>query len=180
MRVQFGNMENKALFDSGGVCTTIHNSPANALVLSNKDSCYWRKPSGLQDLKAFPNDLIKIVSVIKITVKCGKWLDKEVRVTVVEDGHRSIIGRDLFLYLCFSVTQSRQVLNIDQNRCPIKQRIALDFRGLISRISKSHKHTVKSTGHKSLTPTHQKGRRIPINLQPVVKSFVPRFCHTYQ
>ena len=30
------------------------------------------------------------------------------------------------------------------------------------------KHSVKSTFHKQFTPTHQKGRQVPINLQPLV------------
>ena len=32
------------------------------------------------------------------------------------------------------------------------------------------KHTVKSTLHKYFTPTHQKGRRVPINLQLFVNT----------
>ena len=38
----------------------------------------------------------------------------------------------------------------------------------ITRIGKSLKHSVKSTFDKEFTPTHQKGRRVPINLQPLV------------
>ena len=138
-------------------------------MLSKKDS-YWTNQSGLQDLKPFSNDLSKIVTVINTPVKCSDWLAKDVRVTVVEDGHRLIMGRHLFVQLGFSLTQSRQVININQNCCPIKQRVAVEFPGLISRIGKSHKHTVKPTVHKSLTPTHQKGRRTPINLQRLVNA----------
>ena len=86
----------------------------------------------------------------------------------MEDGHRPIIGRDLFSKLGFSLTQLKQVANIDQNQCLIKKQIAFEFPGLITRIGKSLKHSVKSTFHKQFTPTHQKGRRIPINLQPLV------------
>ena len=42
------------------------------------------------------------------------------------------------------------------------------FPGLISRIGKSLKHSVKSIFHNNFTPTHQKGRRVPINLQLLV------------
>ena len=49
-----------------------------------------------------------------------------------------------------------------------KTKIAFDFLGLISRIGKALKHSDKSTLHKNFTPTHQKGCRIPINLQPLV------------
>ena len=93
-----------------------------------------------------------------------------VDVTVVEDGHRPIIGRDLFPKLGFSLTQSKQVANVDQNQYLIKKQIAFGFPGLISRIGKSLKHSVKSTFHKHFTPTQQKGCRVPINLQPVVNA----------
>ena len=32
------------------------------------------------------------------------------------------------------------------------------------------KHSVKFTFHKQFTPTHQKGRRVPINLQPLANA----------
>ena len=62
----------------------------------------------------------------------------------------------------------KQVANIDQNQCLIKKQIAFDFPELVTRIGKSLKHSVKSTFHKEVTLTHQKGRRVPINLQPLV------------
>ena len=37
-------------------------------------------------------------------------------------------------------------------------------------MGKSQNHTVNSTFHKNFTPTHQKRRRVPINLQPVVNA----------
>ena len=64
----------------------------------------------------------------------------------------------------------KQVANVDQNQRLIKEQIAFDFQGLISRIGKSRKHSVKSTFRKHFTPTHQKGRRVPINLQPLVNA----------
>ena len=93
-----------------------------------------------------------------------------VDVTVVEDGHRPIIGRDLFSKLGFSLTQWKHVANFDQNQCLIKKQIAFDFPGLITRIGKSFQHSVKSTFHKQFKPTHQKGRRVPINLLPLVNA----------
>ena len=104
--------------------------------------------------------------MIKTSIKCNDWVATGVNVTVVEDGHRPIIGRDLFPKLSFSLTQTKQVANVDKNQCLIKKQIALDFPGLISRIGKSLKNSVKSTFLKHFTPTHQKG--VPINLQPLV------------
>ena len=124
----------------------------------------------MHDLKIFSNDIIKIVGVIKTSIQCNDWIATGVNVTVVEDGHRPIIGGDLFSKLGFSLTQLKQVANINQNQCLIKKQIAFDFPGLITRIGKSLKHSVKSTFHKQFTPTHQKGRREQINLQPLVNA----------
>ena len=60
----------------------------------------------------------------------------------------------------------KQGANIDQNQCLIKKQIACHFPDLVTRISKSLKHSVKPTFHKEFTPAHQNGVRI--NLQPLV------------
>ena len=64
----------------------------------------------------------------------------------------------------------KQFANIDQNQCLIKKQIAFDFPGLIAKIGKFLKLSAKSTFHKQFLPTHQKGRRVPINLQPLFNS----------
>ena len=160
-----GNTQTKALVDSGNVCTIINKCLANTM-LSKCKGIFWVQTPEILDLKTFSTDLIKIIGVIKTSIKCNDWVDEDVNVTVVEDGQRPIIGRDLFLKLGFSLTQTKQV--VDQNQCLIKKQIAFDFPGLISRIRKSLKHSVKSTFHKQFTSTNQKGRRVPINLQPLV------------
>ena len=53
---------------------------------------------------------------------------------------------------------------VEQEYWPIKKQIAIDFPDLISRIGKSKVHRVRSKFHKNYTPSHQKGRRVPINL----------------
>ena len=131
---------------------------------------FWVQSPEMHDLKTFSNDLIKIIGVIKTSIKCNDWEASGVDVTVVDDGHRPIIGRDLFSKLGFFLTQLKQVANVDQNQCLIKKEIAFNFPGLISRICTSRTHSVISTFHKHLTPTHQKGRRVPTNLQPLVNA----------
>ena len=79
------------------------------------------------------------------SIKCNDWTATNVDVTVVEDDHRPIIGRDIFSKLGFSLTELKQVANIDQNQCLIKRQIAYDFPGLITRIGKSFKYSFKST-----------------------------------
>ena len=124
----------------------------------------------MNDLKTFSNDIIKVVGGINTSIQGNDWIAMGVDVTVVEDGHRPIIGPDLFSKLGFSLTQLKQVANINQNQCLIKQQIAFDFPGLITRIVNTLKHSVKSTFHKKFTHTYQKVRRVPINLQPLVNA----------
>ena len=139
------------------------------MVSACKES-YWVRSPEIHDLKIFSNDIIKFFGVINTSIKCNDWIATGVDVTVLEDGHRPIIGRDLFSKLGFSLTQLKKVANIDQDQCLTKKQIAFDFPILITRIGKSLKHSVKSTFHKQFTPTHQKGRRLLINLQPLVNS----------
>ena len=108
--------------------------------------------------------------MINTSVKCNDWMATGVAVTVVEDGHRPIIGRPLFSKLAFSLTQLKHVANFDQNQWLIKKQIAFDFPGLITRIGQPFQHSVKFTFHNQFKPTHQKGRRVPINLQPLVNA----------
>ena len=72
----------------------IYKSLANSVVLNNKKS-YWEKPSAIDELSTFSNDLTKIVRVIITTVKCIKWRGKDVQVTVLDKGHKQITGRSL-------------------------------------------------------------------------------------
>ena len=113
--------------DSGSVCTIINKSLANTVV-SECDRSYWVQSPELHDLKTFSNDIIKIIGVTNTSIRCNDWTATGVDVTVVEDGHRPIIGRDLFSKLDFSLTQLKQVANIDQNQCLIKKKIAFGFR----------------------------------------------------
>ena len=153
--------------DSGSVCTIVNKSLADTVV-SDCNESYWVESPEIHDLKTFSNDIIKIVGVFSTSIKCNDWIATGIDVTVVEDGHQPIIGPDLFPKLGLSVIQLKQVANIDQNQCPIKRQISFYFPDLITRAGKSLKHSVKSTFHNEFTPTHQKGRRVPINLQPLV------------
>ena len=83
------------------------------------------------------------------------------------DGHRPLLGRDLFPAPGLSIQQSnnqKTVNQVDHEYFPIKTQIATDFPDLISRIGKFKVHTVRSKFHRNYTPLHQKDRRVPINL----------------
>ena len=110
MHICIGNTETKALVDSGSVGTIINNS--------------------------YQTKIIKTIGVINTSVKCSNWAAVKVNVTVVEDGHTPIIGRYLFPQVWTFLTQTKQVSNVNRNKCLIKKQMAFDFPGLISRIGK--------------------------------------------
>ena len=79
----------------------------------------------------------------------------------------------MFDQLGLAVTQStlqkgNSVNNIASSE--FKEQIATKFPGLVSRIGRSKSHVAKSKFHKNFQARHQKGRRIPINLQDKVNT----------
>ena len=72
-----------------------------------------------------------------------------------------------FPALGLSIQQSNSLKTVNQvehEYGPIKKQIATEFPDLTSRIGKSKLHTVRPKVHKHYTPSHQKGRCVPINL----------------
>ena len=92
-----GNTKTEALVDSGSVGTIIIKSLANTVVSECKES-YWVQSPETDDLKTFSYDIIKIVGVIKTSIKGNDSIDTGIDVTVVEDGHwtRSLLKARLF------------------------------------------------------------------------------------
>ena len=64
--------------------------------------------------------------------------------------------------------RGKSINNIDDSTCKIKETIASHFPHLVSRIGLSKTHAVKSKFHQKYTAKHQRGRRVPSNLQPRV------------
>ena len=93
--------------------------------------------------------------------------------SVVADGLKSLIGRDLFDQLGLAVTQStfRKGNRVNNIASPeFKEQIAKTFPVLVSRIGRSESYVAKSKFHKDFQPRHQKCRRIPINLQDKINT----------
>ena len=65
--------------------------------------------------------------------------------------------------------EGNRVNNISSSS-EFKKQIAKTFPELISRIGRSKNHVAKFKFHKDFQPRHQKGRRVPINLQDKVKN----------
>ena len=66
------------------------------------------------------------------------------------------------------------VNNINYLECKIKETIAAHFPHLVSTIGLSKTHVAKSKYHQKFTAKHQRGRRVPINLQPRVAAELER------
>ena len=127
----------------------------------------WRKKP--LELKSFPNDIFETLGTLKTPVRCNDWKTHKTKFTVVADGFRPILGRDLFDLLGITISKKpcpNTEINNTETRCAIKKSLAKQFPELISRIGKSKHHTVNSKFHKNYRVTHQMVRKVPIHLQP--------------
>ena len=167
------------MIDFGSAISLITKTLANQ-ILRTTQSAKWITKREKRDLKTFSNDPIKVLGHLETTTAYNNWIDREAKLTVVEEGHNIIIGRDLFTSLVVAVVQKQQpdngkcVNNINKPICKIEETMAAQFPHLISRIGLSKTHVVKSKFHQKFTAKHQKGQCVPINLQPRVKADLER------
>ena len=161
-----GNTATNVLVDSGSVCTIINETLANSIIFQDSN-LKWIREAVPKQLKTFSNELIQKLGLLQTSIQSNNWYANPIEIQVVTDGHRSLLGRELFPALGLSIQQShsRKTVNqVEQEHCLIKKQIETDFPDLTSRIGKSKLHTVCSNFYKLFTPSHQKGRRVPINL----------------
>ena len=164
--VTFGNTATNVLVDLGSVCTIVNESLADSIVSQDSNS-KWIREANPKQLKTFFNEPIHTLGILQISIQSNNWYANPIEIQIVTDGHRPLLGRDLFpaLGLSNQQTNNQTTINqVEQEYCPIKKQIATDFPDLISRIGKSKVHVVRSKFHKNYTPLHQKGRRVPIKL----------------
>ena len=170
LSLTIGNTNCHLLLDSGSGCTIINISLAREIMLNCAQS--QRSEKRPLELKSFSNDIVQPLGTLKTPVKCDDWSIQKAKITVVADGFRPILGRDLFDQLGITISQKpcpqTEVNNIDPP-CAIKKPLAKKFPDSISRVGKSKNHTVNSKFHKNYRVIHQKGRKVPIHLQPKVK-----------
>ena len=161
----FGNTATNVLVDSGSVCTIINETLANS-INSRDSNSRWIREAVLKQLKVFSNELIQTLGILQTSIQSNNWYANPSEIQVVTDGHCSLLGKDLFPALGLSIQQSNSpntINQVEQEYCPINNQIATDFPDLTSRIDKSKLHTVRSKFRKHYTPSHQKGRRVPMN-----------------
>ena len=164
--VVFGKTATNVLVDSGSVCTIINETLTNSIISQDSYS-KWIREAVPEQLETFSNELIQTLGILQTSIQSNNWYANPIEVPLVTDGHRSLLCRDLFPALGISIQQSSSpntVNQVEQENCPIKKQIATDFPDLTSRIGKSNLRTLRLRFHKHYTPSHQKGRRVPINL----------------
>ena len=177
-KIQFGKVKANAMIDSGSVVSLITKTLANR-ILRTTPSANWITTKKKRELKTFSNEPIKVLD-LETTVTYNNWTCKEARLTIVEDGHKIIMGRDLFNSFGLAIVQQQQpkkgkcVSNFNNSTFKIKETIAAQFPHLVSRIGLSNTHVAKLKFHQKFTAKHQKGRCVPINLQPRVTAKLER------
>ena len=175
VEVQLGEIRALTMINSGSAVSIITETLADQIIRTTK-SAKWTDTKERRNLKTFSNEPIKVLGHLETTVTYNQWKDRAAMLTVVEDGHKNIIGRDLFTTLGLAVVQQQPengkcVNNINTSTCKIKE---TQFPHLVSRIGLSKTHVAISKFLQKFTAKHQKGRRVPINLQPRVSAELER------
>ena len=98
VEVQLGEDKAHAMIDSGSAVSLITKTLANQILRTTK-SAKWIDTKDRRNLKTFSNEPIKVLGHLETTVVYNNWKDRAAMLTVVEDGHKNIIGRDLFTTL---------------------------------------------------------------------------------
>ena len=125
-------------------------------IISQDSNAKWIREAVPKQLKTFSNELIRTLGVLQTSIQSNNWYANPIEIQVVTDGHRSLLGRDLFPALGLSLQQSNSpntVNLVEQEYCPIKKQTATNFPDLTSRIGKSKLHTVRSKFDKHYTPS---------------------------
>ena len=104
MTITIGNTECHLLLDSVSGCNIINMSLARETMLNCAQS-QWSEKKPLE-LKSFSNNIVETLETLKTPVRCIDWkIQKQKKITVVADGFRPILGRDLFDQLGTTISQ---------------------------------------------------------------------------
>ena len=172
MPIKIGNINTTLLVDSGSACSILNRSLASRVVQSSPRA-FWISEKVSPQLRTFSNEPIQVEGKIQCPITSKGWTSDSAIFTVVADGLKSLICRDLFDQLGLEVTQSTSQKSNRFNKISspdFKEKIAKTFPELISRIGRSKNQVAKSKFHNDFQPRHQKGGRIPVNLQEKVNN----------
>ena len=175
MPIKIGNISTTLLVDSGSACSILNRSFASQVVQGIPGALWIREKTSRQ-LRTISNEPIQVEGKIQCQITSNGWTCDSATFTVVADGFKSLIGRELFDQLGLAVTQStsqkgNRLNNISSPE--FKEQIAKTFPDQTSRIGRSINHVAKSNFRKDFQPRHQKARRIPIKLQEnLIKTYL--------
>ena len=126
-------------------------------------------------IKSFSNDIVETLGTLRTPVSCNDWKFQNSKTTLVADGFRHILGRDLFDQLGITISQ-KPCPNIEVNTvetpCAIKQSLAKEFPELFSKIGKSKHYTVNSKFHRIYRVTYQKGKNFRTKVKIELKKLL--------
>ena len=89
----------------------------------------WSEKKPLE-LKSFSNDIVETLGTLKTPVRCNDWKIQKAKITVVADGFRTILARDLFDQLGITISQKpcpKIEFNNIQTPCAVKKSLAKIF-----------------------------------------------------
>ena len=110
--IKIGNILTTLLVDSGSSCSILNRSLAIQVVKSSPHAV-WIHEKVSPQLRTFSNEPIHIKGKIQTPITSNGCTSNSATFTVVADGLKSLVGRDLFDHLGLAVTQSSSVQDED-------------------------------------------------------------------
>ena len=155
------------LVDSESVCSILNQS-ISLRVIKSSSNAFRLRENVKPRTRNFSNELIQIKGKIQTTVSSKGVTTRSCIFTDVADGLKLQIGCEWFdqlgLVVTYSPSQTSNQVKRYSPHSAFKERIALKFTNLISRIERSKNLVSKPKYHKVFQRRHQKGRRIRISL----------------
>ena len=105
MPIKSGNINTTLLVDSGSECSILNRSLALRVVQSSPRA-FWISEKVSPQFRIFSNEPIQVDGQIQSPITSEGWTCDSPTFTVVADGLKSLIGRDLVDQLGLAVTQS--------------------------------------------------------------------------
>ena len=151
MLIKTGNINNTLLVDTGSAFSILNRS-LESQVSQSSPRAFWISEKTSPQLRTFTKEPIQVERKIQSPITSNGWTCVSATFTVVADGQKSLIGRDLFDQLGLAVTQSTSHKSNRNNNIfsspEFKEQIAKTFPELISRIGRPKNHVEKSQFHK--------------------------------
>ena len=104
MPIKIGIFSTALLVDAGSACSLLNHKLATRLVNGNSHAI-WVRGIVKPELQIFSNELIQIEGKIQTPVTSSRWHTPAATFTVITDGLKPLIGRDMFDMLGHAVTQ---------------------------------------------------------------------------